>query len=267
MSWRFVRTPKWIVRHVLVVVLVAAMVMAMLWQLGRLDDKRAYKDLVDGRRFEAAVDVRELLDADAAPGADDVDEVLYRPVTAEGTYLEDDTVVVENRTYNGTSGGWVLTPLDLGDGTAVVVNRGFIGFDRSGEIVGPPPPTGRVRVEGLLFPSQRRGSFGATDPAEGKLDRLARVDLERYDEQVGSDLLPAYLQLDRSEPGEPPVAAGAPQLVALGPPDLDEGPHLSYAAQWAIFSLIAAGGYVLLLRRVAKDQAREARFAEPLAEP
>ena len=60
-----------------------------------------------------------------------------------------------------------------------------------------------------------------------------------------------------SEPGEPVGVAATPQLVALGPPQPEEGPHLAYAVQWFIFTTIAAGGYALLLRRVARDQATE----------
>jgi cytochrome oxidase assembly protein ShyY1 len=267
MSWRFVRTPKWILRHLLVLLLVAAMVTAMFWQLRRLHDKRSYKALVEGREEQAPADVRQLLDPGDGPRDPAVQDVVYRPVTASGTYLDDDTVVVENRTYEGTSGGWVLTPLDLGGGVAVVVNRGFVGYDHDGEIVAPPAPSGPVAVDGLLFPSQHRGAFGATDPTEGKLARLARVDLDRYDRQVDDDLLPAYIQLAHSDPAEPPVPDDVPQVVALGPPELSEGPHLSYAVQWAIFSTIATGGYGLLLRRVAKDQGKEQALAVRAGEP
>src|SRR5690606_26681630 len=144
MSWRFLRTPKWIVRHVLVVLLVAAMVGAMFWQLRRHDDRRDHNALLAARDEAPAADVRELLDPAGDPDDDAVDAVLYRQVTGRGSYLDDDTVVVENRTYNGTSGGWVLTPLAFSDGSAVVVNRGFIGFDRDGQIVAPPAPTGPV---------------------------------------------------------------------------------------------------------------------------
>ena len=78
--------------------------------------------------------------------------MLYRPVVATGTYRADDSIVVENRTYNGASGGWVLTPLDLGDGTAVLVNRGFIGFDREGRIVAPAPPDRSGHRRGAAVP-------------------------------------------------------------------------------------------------------------------
>lgn len=253
------REPKWLIRHVAVVALVVAMVAAGFWQLRRHDDKGDYKALVEARQEAPTAPVGDLLDPrwdvdDAA-----VDDVLYRTVTASGTYLADDTVVVENRTFNGTSGAWVLTPLVLDDGTAVVVNRGFIGFDRQGDIVAPPTPDGPVTVEGLLFPSQTRGRFGPTDPVDVDLDVLARVDLDRYEAQLDVALLPAYVQAVTTTPAEPAVPEGQPQLVALGPPVPDEGPHLAYAAQWFIFTTIAFGGYGLLLRKVAKERGRAAR--------
>lgn len=256
MSWRFAVTPKWLIRHVLVLALVVTMVALGFWQLRRHDDKRAYVALVEDRQEAPVVDVASLLPEGAAVDSPAVDEVLYRSVRATGTYEPDDTVVVENRSLDGLPGAWVLTPLRLGDGAAVVVNRGFIRFDRSGEIVAPPPPTGRVTVEGLVFPTQRRGRFGGVDPAEGKLAVLARVDLERLAAQVDYGVLPAYVQLVTSDPPEGEPAVGSPALVALRPPEPDQGPHLSYAAQWFIFTTIAAGGYALLLRRVAQDQAR-----------
>jgi cytochrome oxidase assembly protein ShyY1 len=255
-SWRFALTPKWIIRHVLVLALVVSMIMLAFWQLRRLDEKKDYKALVEARQEQPVANVSAVVPADADIGGDAVSDVLYRRVRATGTYVADDTVVVENRTYNSAPGGWVLTPMRLADGTAVVVNRGFIGYDRDGEIVAPPPPSGTVTIEGLVFPSQHRGSFGAVDPDQGHLDVLARVDLRRYAVQVDYELLPAYVQAVTSDPAEPPADPGRPELVALGPPVLDEGPHFSYAVQWFIFTTIAAGGYGILLRKVAIDQGK-----------
>jgi surfeit locus 1 family protein len=256
-SWRFALTPKWIVRHVLVVALVVTMVALGFWQLRRLHEKQDHKHLVEARQDQPAVPVEEIVPAGAAVGDPAVEDVLYRAVSAAGRYEARDTIVVENRTFNSAPGGWVLTPLRLDDGTAVVVNRGFIGFDRDGAIVAPDPPPGAVTVEGLVFPSQQRGRFGAVDPDQGTLDVLARVDLDRLAAQVDYTVLPAYIQLATSDPAEPAPAAGAPELVALGPPELDEGPHLSYAVQWFTFTFIAAGGYALLLHKVGREEADE----------
>ena len=225
MSWRFALTPKWIIRHLLVVLLVAAMVWALFWQLGRLHDKRAYKHLVEGRQEQPAAPVGDLLPPGLHDGDAGVDDVLYRTATAEGTYVGDRTVVVENRTNASDSpGAWVLTPLELADGRAVLVNRGFVGYTVDGTIVPPPAPTGEVTVTGLLLPSQHRGSFGARDPKTGVLEVVARVDLDRIDAQVEGDLLPAYLQPSTSRPAEPPVPEGTPRIEALGPPGHQRGP-------------------------------------------
>lgn len=256
MRWRFALTPKWLVRHVLVTALVVTMVALGFWQLRRLDDKQAYKALVEARQAVPVDDIESVVPAGADVDDAAVVAILYRSVQATGTYDADDTVMVENRTFNAAPGAWVLTPLRLADGTAVVVNRGFIGVDRNGAMVAVDPPTGTVTVEGLVFPSQQRGSFGPTDPTEGTLDVLARVDLDRYASQLAYDILPAYVQLVTSHPAQPDPAEGAPELVALGPPEPEEGPHLAYAVQWFIFTTIAAGGYALLLRRVARDQAK-----------
>lgn len=258
MSWRFALRPKWIVRHVLVVILCAVMIALGLWQLERLGDKRAYRDLVEARQALPTADVAGVVAVDA--NRETIDRVLFRSVGAVGTYAADDTFVVENRTLNGASGGWVLTPLVLADGSAVVVNRGFIGFDREGAIVPPVPPDGPVAIAGLVVPSQERGRFGPTDPGTGTLTVLARVDLERFAAQVGYPVLPAYIQLVSSDPVEPAPESGDPGLVALGTPEPDLGPHLAYAVQWLIFTIIAGGGYVLLLRRVASELAREERL-------
>jgi surfeit locus 1 family protein len=239
-----------------VVLLVIGMVWLGFWQLRRLDEKRSIKATVEARQELPVASVEELVPAGAAPGDAAVEAVANRSVTAQGAYADDDTFVVENRSFNGASGGWVLTPLVLDDGSAVVVNRGFLGFDRAGVIDPPPAPTGEVAVKGLLLESEHRGSFGPTDPEDGKLDVLARVDLARVAQQVDYDVLPAYVQRVSSDPDEV-TAEGAPELVPLGLPVMSEGPHLSYAVQWFTFTTIAVVGYALLLRRVARDEARE----------
>ena len=260
MSWRFAVRPKWVVRHVAVAVLVVTMVLLGLWQLRRLDEKRELVATVEARQEEPARAVEELVPADASVDDEAVEAVEHRSVTATGTYADEDTFVVENRTFNSASGAWVLTPLVLDDGGIVVVNRGFLGFDAEGMIDPPPAPTGEVEVEGLLLTSEARGRFGAADPEASELDVLARVDLERVAERIDADVLPAYVQRVRSDPEE--VVGPPPELVALGRPEVSEGPHLGYAVQWFTFTAIAVVGYALLLRRVARDEAREEAGAD-----
>ncbi|MPY94143.1 MAG: SURF1 family protein [Acidimicrobiia bacterium] len=212
--------------------------------------------LLDERAAEAVVDVAQL---DPAADVADVAGLEWRTAEARGTYLPEDEVLVRSRSFDGAPGAWVLTPLRTAEGVALVVNRGWI--PAAGPPTLPPEaeaPLGEVAVRGLLVEGDVRGRFGPTDPAEGHLYTLARADLGRLQQQVDEDLYPLYLQLQQQAPptGDVPFP--------LPPPDRDEGPHLSYAGQWFLFTLIALVGYPILIRRSARQRglaARERRAA------
>jgi surfeit locus 1 family protein len=251
--YRFLLTPRWLLGHVLVVLAVIVMINLGFWQLRRLDEKRDRNDLVVARQDEPAVPVQELMQ----PSSDDdvVDALVYRPLSATGTYLEDEQVLVRNRSFEGAPGSWVLTPLLLDDGTAVVVSRGWVPIESDLELAAPP--TGEVTVEGFVQATQERGAIGPTDPAEGELENLARVDVQRLQQQVDEDLLPGWVQLGEQTPAQP---EDIPAPVPL--PELDEGPHLGYAGQWFLFCIVLTVGYVVIIRRSAREDADEAARLE-----
>ncbi|QXC62422.1 SURF1 family protein [Aquihabitans sp. G128] len=254
--YRFALRPKWILSHVFVVAMVAAMLWACSWQLDRLHQKRERNAKVTDRTAQPVADVDRLISV----GQDDeAGGLQFRRGRATGTYLADQEVLVRSRSRDGAPGSWILTPLQEGDGTTVVVNRGWI--PNSGQLEAVPAqyraPSGTVTVVGLVQPSETRGSFGPRDPKTGTLTNLARADLARLDQQVPEDLLPVFLQLQTQKPAEEHVyPAPVPQ------PELDEGPHLSYAFQWAAFSLAAVVFYPLILRRRAREIDKEALEAE-----
>jgi surfeit locus 1 family protein len=245
-DYAFARRRRWILSHILVVLLVVVMVNLGFWQLRRLDEKKDRNALITARMDEPVAPIDEILDqGDTSDvGAD----VRFRRATAIGTYDVADQVLVRNRSFDGAAGSWVLTPLVLDDGTALVVNRGWVPVVAD-EVLSPDaaPPTGTVSVEGLVEQTEERGRFGPTDPAGGRLDVLSRVDVARYQHQVDLHLYPVWLQLTDQDP----EAGDIPTL--LRPPELSEGPHLSYAVQWFIFSTIAVIGYPLILRRRARS--------------
>lgn len=220
----------------LVLVLVVVMVNLGFWQLDRLDQRRDRNDLIRERQDQPAVAVEELLAPDDGPDA--VDEVRFRGVFATGTYDEDETVVVRNRTQDGTPGAWVLTPLVLETGDEVGVVRGFTGLRSDGDVDVPPAPgeepDGEVTVTGAVV-----------SPAG--LDGTASSDVAPLLDRGGT--LPVLVMAESSEP---PEEALGTTLHPVPLPDLEEGPHLSYAVQWFIFSAIAAVGYPLVLRRVVQ---------------
>jgi len=241
--YRFLLRPRWVVLHVLVLVAVVVMVNLGLWQLRRLDERRDRNALIEARADSPPVSVTAVLSA--LDDRTEAEASEWTSVEATGTYDTDAEVLVRNRSYQGIPGYHVLTPLRLSSGTALVVNRGWVPLaaevQRRPDV--PPPPPGEVHVVGRLRPSQERGRFGPQDPGEGHLDVLSRADLGRLGQQVPYDLLPAYVELVAQQP----APADGPLLIPE--PDLDEGPHLSYAVQWFLFSAFAVAGWVILVRR------------------
>lgn len=262
--YRFALRPRWILSHLFVLAMLVAMVVAMFWQLDRLDEKRARNAEIVARSDQPVADVRELGDDGAYASVEAAKALEYRRATATGTYLADDEVLAGQPSRGGDPGSWILTPLRLDDGTIVAVNRGFI--PNGGRFDAVPDefraPEGEVTVAGLVRTSESRGLIGRTDPTGERLDELARLDVVRLDEQVDGDLLPFYLQLQEQEP-----AVGDTDPQPMDPPELSEGPHLSYALQWAIFSSLTVIVYVLILRKKARDLERGDPDDDPAGEP
>lgn len=261
--YRFLLSPRWILSHLFVVACVVAFVNLGFWQLRRLDERRAHNAEVIAAMAEAPAPLDELVPAGADATAADVDAVRYRPTVVAGTYRAAEQVLVSNRTYEGAPGWWVLTPLVRADGTAVVVNRGWVPFSYQDD--GPwddfDPPSGTVTVQGLLEAPQVRSDSalvaGPRDDPDGVLRSLARVDVGRLQQQVDETLLPLYVELDAQDPAQPGQLP-----VPVPDPELSEGPHLGYAGQWFLFALLTCIVYPLLLRRRAHRRA-EGALAEP----
>lgn len=249
--YRFALRPWWILSHLFVLALVGAMLVAGFWQLDRLQEKKDRNTRVTARVSQPVVDVGSLVDPGEFDAADDLE---YRMVTATGEYLADQEVIVRSRSKDGAPGSWILTPLQLPDGNAVVVNRGW--FSNSGQYEAVPAdyeaPSGPISVTGLVRQTETRGSFGATDPEGETVTNLARADISRLDDQVPEDLLPLYIQLGQQDPAVTPTDPSP-----LPVPVPDEGPHLSYAVQWFIFTTVALIGYPMILVRRARDRGLE----------
>lgn len=243
---RSLLTPRWILLHLLVVVLVVVMVNLSLWQFRRLDERQAFNSQVRANATAPPVSLADLLDELPDNNPSSLEAIEWRNVVVSGTFRAADEVTVLNRSQNGAAGVDLLTPLDTDiEGTphVLLVDRGFVPL--SADV--PPPPAGDIELLGRVRLSQERRLGGLTDPAEGELAEVQRVDVERLAAQMASSpdqvVLPFYVDLLES----PNVTGDIPTPVAN--PDLSEGTHLSYAIQWLIFSACAVLGWVFLIRR------------------
>jgi surfeit locus 1 family protein len=201
----------------------------------------------------AAVDVGSL----EGPGTDpDPSALEYRRVRVTGHWLEGSTVLVRSRALNEVPGFHVLGTLVLDDpadkGLAVVVNRGFAPLGTGDPKVIIPyvaPTSATAEVEGVLRRSETKGWIGPTDATAGVLEVVNRVDVDRLQQQQpGVTLAPLFVQQALPKEAEGTL----PRIMPL-PDATNEGPHLSYAGQWFLFSIVGAIGWPLLLRKVSRE--------------
>ena len=90
-----------------------------------------------------------------------------------------------------------------------------------------------------------------------QLSVLARLDLDRLQEQLDARALPLYIQLQTQQPAQ----AGAVSRCGGSAAPATEGPHRGYAGQWAIIAVIWVVGYPVLMRRSAIRRRDEATIA------
>jgi surfeit locus 1 family protein len=204
--------------------LVVAAVCARLgiWQVHRLQQRRAANEVaLAARSAPPALLNGKPLDP----------SLVNRRVWVKGHYDHDRDIVLRSRTYAGVPGVEIVSPLiPEGGGTAVLVNRGFVP---SPDAVTLDPTTVRepgVRgVEGIALPLD---SSGGAPFQRGAQRTWARLDAPMLRARLPYPIAPFVIR-------QTPDSALPRIPRRLDPPELDDGPHLSYAIQWFAFSVIA----------------------------
>ena len=230
--------PKMIAFHLVCAAAVVAMVNLSMWQFDRLEQRREFNATVAERSDAPIADI-------ARADLSDPSAVEWTRLGAVGVYRPDEQVLVLNRSQGGRAGLNVVTPMELDDGRAVLVVRGFLPLD---EPV-PPPPKGTVTVIGTARLSDARRSTDLAT-ADGRVQEFFRLDIERIGEQVRGELVPIALYAQASDPTQDP------SLQFVASPNLGEGSHFSYAIQWLIFAISVIVGWILASRRTLKNRSR-----------
>jgi surfeit locus 1 family protein len=240
---RFLLSPKWVIGHVMILVLGITFVALGFWQLDRLEQRRLANAVNSARLAAEPSPLGDLLEA----VGEDVDTLEFRRTTATGVFVPEEEVLVRSQVLDGRAGFHVITPLRTNRGDVVLVNRGWVPLEFDNPpVAAAAPPAGETTVTGLVRLSRSRAASGRDDFADGGAVVISRVDIAGLDTQISGELLPVYIEAQReSGPTELPVP--------VEPPDLsEEGPHLEYAFQWFGFALIAVLGYGFLIRRALR---------------
>jgi len=207
------------------------------WQLDRAAQKVALHDAQQRQRALPPLRAVELArDAAAVPTQ------LHRSVVLQGVWLAANTVFLENRQMNGHPGFYAVTPLRLDDGSAVLVERGWVPrdlLDRT-RVAVPPPPQGTVQVQGRIAPGPGR-LYEFAGAASGPIRQ--NLDVAAFARETGLPLRPfSVVQEDATDAPTPSPADG---LLRQWPaPAADVQKHYGYAFQWFALCALIIGLYV-----------------------
>lgn len=239
------RYSAWLLLPVLAVL--ATMLALGTWQVQRLYWKEALIASIDRRVQAQPVSIETLEQQFAQTG--DVD---YTPVTVRGTFLHEG----ERHffaTHKGQSGFYVYTPLIMDDRRYLLVNRGFVPYDRKDPATrAQGQVSGSVTVVGLARnPLAEKPSFivPENDPAKNLFywkDRDAMAATAGL--PAGAQLVPFFVDASPSDvPGGLPV--GGVTIIDL------PNNHLQYVVTWygLAAALVAVAGFAWLRRRSGEE--------------
>lgn len=197
------------------------------WQLQRLEWKRALIAAAQTRSHAPPVDIAGLIDKPAR-------EIEYTHATARGTYLPREAFLF-SKIEDGRVGVQVIAPFRLAGGQTILVDRGFVEAEGSKRESFATPPAGDVEIVGLVRADHVAGPF-TPRPDEARRIWYAR---DAAGMGRGLGLVPApriFLALDAGPPGERPEG-GKTKLTF-------RNEHLEYALTWFSLAGVLVGVYL-----------------------
>lgn len=236
---------KWLILTLLVFAGTALCIRLGIWQLDRLEQRRAFNAQFESARVQPELDLNQ-------EQPEDISEMDWRAVTVTGEYDFENQVAVRNQYYGDQYGYHLLTPLRFNE-KAVLVDRGWIPADGNSTPALPErawrnyDEAGIVTISGQIRLGQAKPRFGGVaDPLPengAKLDVWNNADLTRIADQMPYPILPIYIQ------PEPDAHDTVPPIPYQPTIELSEGPHFGYALQWFTFATILFVGYPFFLRK------------------
>ena len=204
------------------------------WQLDRAAQKLAVQASIDERSRLPLIDGPAALATDTAGAAAQQHRLLH----IDGRWSAAHTVYLDNRQMNGRAGFFVVTPLLLADGSALLVQRGWQArdFQERSRIAEVPTPAGAVALQGRIAPPPTRlYEFDAS--GSGRIRQ--NLDLDAFARESGLTLRPMSLLLLDSA-----ATVGDGLLREWPVPAAGVTRNRGYAVQWFGLSALITGLYV-----------------------
>jgi cytochrome oxidase assembly protein ShyY1 len=196
------------------------------WQHGRAQEKREMQALVDVATAAPPIDLNLVV-----PPFTDV----FRRAFVSGRFVPEKAVYLDNRPLDGRVGRVVMMPLQLENGSVILVVRGWIAQDaaRRGVLPTIQTPSSAVRIEGVLADHVPQfAKFADVYPPE--LPAVwPNFDMAAYRQASGYKNLQWVLMQTNDVDDR--------LTRSYTPPSLGVEKHLGYRLQWIAIALLSAG--------------------------
>lgn len=235
--YRFLLTRQWLGYAALTLLAAAVMVYLGVWQLHRYHQHAATNARVAAAARAQPVPVGQVLAVGRSPSGDRA----WTRITADGRYDAQHQILVRGRSVDGLVGFEVLTPLVLPDGSALLVDRGWVAPAPGGAIARPdvpPPATGPVTVTGRVHLPESGATRATGNPPE-----VRRISPARLAGGLPYPLYGGYLLLDKQSP-----PAGG-QFTVVPSDHENAWQNAGYVVQWWGFAALTLFGYGWAARR------------------
>ncbi|HNT38537.1 MAG TPA: SURF1 family protein [Rubrivivax sp.] len=213
------------------VLLLAALTAGLgVWQLGRAAQKTELEQMREARAQLPP------LPGEAFAAAEQPDAAWWqRRAVFEGRWLQAETVYLDNRPMNGRPGFYVVTPLLLDDGRAVLVQRGWLPRDAQERtrIAAYDTAATRLHVAGHIAPEFAR-LYELGGAGTGAIRQ--NLDLTSYARETRRRLLPLVLVQDEGD--DDGLLRQWPRAAS------DVHRNYGYALQWFGLCALVIGLYV-----------------------
>jgi cytochrome oxidase assembly protein ShyY1 len=178
-----------------------------------------------------------------APGPPGND-LAWTKITVTGHYDPAHEIQARGRTVNGDVGFEIVTPLRLSDGSAVLVDRGWLpqGGDALAAPSVPAAPTGSVTVVGQIHLSESRPT--PVQHRDGRLD-TRRISVPRLAHSLPYPVYGAYVLLTAQTP------TASPAFTQIPIDHEDSWQNAGYTVQWWLFAGMALFAFVWQARKEA----------------
>lgn len=245
-AFKFLLTPKWIAVTLACLFMLPAFQALSNWQWHRLSDRQIYNVQIQEQIDKEPVLIGEIISTSGELKVVPEDS-QWRTVEMTGYWMQDAQVLVRKKSLESNLGLWVVTPLQLADGTVIMINRGWTAAANSAvdSPVVADVPNGEVEVLGRIREVQDRTKPAPTDLPDGQVDRIIPLEIVDGTETLSN----AYVEMTASRP-----ESKSSEIRTLPEPEVTEGAHRSYAMQWLFFEIMTVIGWGILVRNELKEQ-------------